>query len=82
MVLKIGLKIPTYTPQPSTSGSSSPSPIPTIVHLSIRLYQPLNEDPKKNKNKRITIGLGLIPCLPFGCYIPPFFLYRHQQRGR
>jgi len=47
----ISLRLPTYTPQ-STPDSSSSGPTPTIVHLSIRLYQPLNDDPKK-KNKRI-----------------------------
>lgn len=52
----ISLKLPTYTPQPPTSGLSSSSPIPTIVHLSIRLYQPLSDDPKKNR--RIGNGDG------------------------
>lgn len=47
----IGLKLPTYTPQPPTSpGSSSPGPIPTIMHLSIRHYAPVTDgDLKKNK---------------------------------
>lgn len=50
----IGLKLPTYTPQPPTSpGSSSSGPIPTIMHLSIRPYAPLSDgDVKKKKKNR------------------------------
>ena len=47
ILLDYSIQLPTYTH--SNSGSSSSSPIPTIVHLPIRLYQSLNEDPKKNR---------------------------------
>lgn len=53
----IGLKLPTYTPQPPTApGSSSSGPIPTIMHLSIRPYAPPSEGEPKKKKKRSVNG--------------------------
>lgn len=75
--IKLGLKLPTYTPQPPTSsGSSTSSPIPTIVHLSVRSYLPLSEggDPKKKKKKWCNM-IGWLP-LSFGV---PFLLIHLVQ---